>query len=75
MDILVEAITSRISDTTMIGKTITALAITIRSAATVVLPMRAALAAGMKEALAVAMAVAAMAAAVIAKQRSRRDHA
>jgi hypothetical protein len=45
MDILVEATTSRISETTMIGKTITAPDITIRSAAAAeALPMRAALA-------------------------------
>src|SRR6266851_5379497 len=73
---------SRISETTMIGKTITAPAIMIRSAATAALPTRAALAVGtasvaaalavaMEEALAVAMAaVAATAvAAGIAKRR------
>src|SRR6266481_7550586 len=59
MDILVEATTSQNSETTMIGKTITATDITIRSAVTAALATRAALAAGMKEALAVAMAVAA----------------
>jgi len=56
MDILVEATTSRISETTMIGKTITVPDITIRSAATAALHTRAALAAvGMEEDSAVAM--------------------
>ena len=79
MDGLVEATTSPISDTTMIGKTITATDITIRSAVTAALDMRAALVAGMKEALVVGMAeasvVEATAAAGIAKQPGRRDHA
>jgi hypothetical protein len=44
MDFLAATTMSRISETTMIGKTITATDITIRSAATAALPMRAALA-------------------------------
>jgi hypothetical protein len=73
MDILAEATTSRISETTMIGKTITAPDITIRSAATAAAsPMRAALAvvgmveASAAEALAVAMAAVVEAMAVAA---------
>jgi len=58
MDILVEATMNRTSDTTMIGKTITAADITIRSAVTAALATRAALAAGMKEASAADMAAA-----------------
>ena len=65
MDILVEATMSQISGITMIGKTITVPAITIRSAATVALPMQVALVAvGMAsaaEASAVAMVVAVVA--------------
>ena len=69
MDGLVEDTTSQISETTMIGKTITAPDITIRSAATAALAMRVALAvgtalvAGMEEASVVAASAAAMAAA------------
>jgi hypothetical protein len=58
MDILVEATMNQISETTMIGKTITAPDITIRSAATAALLTQAALAAGMAEASAAAMAAA-----------------
>jgi hypothetical protein len=58
MDILVEATMNRISDTTMIGKTITAPDITIRSAATAALLTQAALAVVMKEASAADMAAA-----------------
>jgi hypothetical protein len=80
MDILVEDTTSQNSETTMIGKTITATDITIRSAVTAALATRAALAAVMKEDSAVvgmasvaedsvvAMAAAVMVVAVIAKQ-------
>jgi hypothetical protein len=74
MDILVEATMSPISDITMIGKTITATDITIRSAATAALPTQVALAAvdmdSAGEALAVAMvvAVAAMVVAGIAER-------
>ena len=53
MDILVEDTTSQSSETTMIGRTITATDITIRSAVTAALATQAALAAGMKEALVV----------------------
>lgn len=53
MDILVEDTTSQNSETTMIGRTITATDITIRSAVTAALATQAALAAGMKEALVV----------------------
>jgi len=58
MDILVVATMNQISETTMIGKTITAPDITIRSAATAALLTQAALAAGMAEASAAAMAAA-----------------
>jgi hypothetical protein len=58
MDILVEATMNRISDTIMIGKTITAPDIMIRSAATAALLTQAVLAAGMKEASAADMAAA-----------------
>src|ERR1700688_3914476 len=82
-DILVEATMSPISGTIMIGRTITEPDITIRSAATASSPTRAALAAGMKEALVVAgmasvaedsvvaMVVVDTAAAGIAKQLDR----
>jgi hypothetical protein len=79
MDILVETTTSQISDTTMIGKTITALGITMRSivaAMAAASHTKAALAVGMAEASAVAMAVVvATVAAGIAEQLGRSDHA
>ena len=55
MDGLVEATTSRISETTMIGKTIMATDITIHLAATAASVTRVALAADMKEGLVAAM--------------------
>jgi len=61
MDILVEATMNRISDTTMIGKTITAPDITMRS---LVAATAAALVAGMEEDLVVVMAEASAAAMV-----------
>jgi len=67
MDILVEAIMNRTSDTTMIGKTITAPDITMRSlvaATAAALPTAAALVAGMEEDLVVVMAEASAAAMV-----------
>jgi hypothetical protein len=51
MDFLAGTTTNPISETIMIGKTITAMDITIRSAVTAALPMRVALAADTAEAL------------------------